>query len=197
MDRSSSASSLARPIQVGVTTLKTCRHCGLPVPANLQGEFCCAGCEVVFATLQQLGLSSFYKLRDASGIALPKRAAVMGSKYEYLNDPAFAEKHIQQIAENDARLCFELEGVHCAACVWLIEKLPQVADGVRESRLDFTKALVRVCYNPSVTTPAEIAKRIASLGYTPHPPRQLETKTNRTLLLRIGVAAFCAGNTSM
>jgi cation transport ATPase len=92
-----------------------------------------------------------------------------------------------------------LEGVHCAACVWLVEKLPEVVPGVIESRLDMRRSLVRVRWDESQAKLSQVARMLDSLGYPPHPAkdaqaRELQKQEDRKFLIRIGVAAACAGN---
>ena len=54
-----------------------------------------------------------------------------------------------------------LEGVHCAACVWLVEKLPSVVDGVLEARLDFRRASVRLIWDPARARLSRIARALS------------------------------------
>ena len=92
-----------------------------------------------------------------------------------------------------------LEGVHCAACVWLVEKLPHVVPGVIEARLDLRRSLVRVRWDDDRVRLSRVARTLDSLGYPPHPAkdaraRALRKQEDQRFLIRIGVAAACAGN---
>ncbi len=92
-----------------------------------------------------------------------------------------------------------LEGVHCAACVWLVEKLPEVLPGVIEARLDMRRSLVHVRWEADKVRLSRIARTLDSLGYPPHPAkdaqaRDLQRREDHRFLIRIGVAAACAGN---
>jgi Cu2+-exporting ATPase len=92
-----------------------------------------------------------------------------------------------------------LEGVHCAACVWLVEKLTVVVDGVAEVRLDLGRSLATVTWNPETTPLSEVARFLDSIGYPPHPFRGVEARDmarreERALLIRIAVAGAIAGN---
>ncbi|MCA9287456.1 MAG: cation-translocating P-type ATPase, partial [Phycisphaerales bacterium] len=91
------------------------------------------------------------------------------------------------------------EGVHCAACLWLVERLPRVVDGVRSARLDFRRAVAEIVWDPAVVPLSRVARALASLGYRPHPvtdsaAREARRRQDRAYLVRIGVAAACAGN---
>jgi Cu2+-exporting ATPase len=95
-----------------------------------------------------------------------------------------------------------LEGVHCAACIWLIEKLPRVVPGVIEARLSLSSKTVRVVWDPSEVVLSKIAKSLGSLGYTAHPARGSDASGIRlaeqqAMLMRLGVAGAIAGNTML
>ncbi|MCH5377841.1 MAG: cation-translocating P-type ATPase, partial [Planctomycetes bacterium] len=144
------------------------------------------------------GLDRFYRLRDSSGASSPP-ARVTDRRYGEFDDPVFRELYYQ--AWNDGTQSTELylEGVHCAACVWLVEKLPRLVPGTLESRLDMRRSLVRVSWDDRRVKLSEIARTLDSLGYPPHPAkdaraRELRREEDHRFLIRIGVAAACAGN---
>ena len=82
------------------------------------------------------------------------------------------------LADGTQAVEFYLEGVHCAACVWLVEKLPQVRPGVIESRLDMRRAIVEVRWDPEVVKLSQIAGTLDSLGYPPHPAKDIHVAAN-------------------
>ncbi len=92
-----------------------------------------------------------------------------------------------------------LEGVHCSACVWLVERLPRLLPGVVEVRLDLPRSQALIVWDPGAVTLSAVARRLDSLGYAPHPCRGLEAQAvrrreDRAMLARIGVAGAAAGN---
>lgn len=180
-----------------------CTHCGLDVPPGLvvdgaERQFCCAGCRTVWEVISGHGLERFYRIQETSGAAA-RPAAVTGRRYGELDDAAFRDTWTRELEAGVRTVELYLEGVHCAACVWLVERLPVMARGVIESRLDFRRSLVRIVWDERVTTLAEIARCLDSLGYPPHPARdargrQARVEEDRKFLIRIGVAAAAAGN---
>ena len=50
--------------------------------------------------------------------------------YAEFDDDVFRTLYYRPLADGTTTAEFYLEGVHCAACVWLVEKLPQVLPGV-------------------------------------------------------------------
>ncbi len=92
--------------------------------------------------------------------------------------------------------------MHCAACVWLVEKLPLVAPGVLEASLDLPRSLVRVVWDTRQVALSKVAQTLDSLGYPPHPAREATTRDlrrqgERRVSARIASAGACAGNTML
>ncbi|MGN6369222.1 MAG: heavy metal translocating P-type ATPase [Phycisphaerae bacterium] len=188
-----------------------CDHCGLPVPAGLieaaaDQQFCCHGCRTVFSVIHACRADQYYAFlrRDReAGLSDPTPAKVTGKGYREFDDPAFLELHAPLKAADDSRsVDFYLEGVHCAACIWLVEKLPAICPGVAESRLNLGKGLVRITWYEGRVALSTIARTLDSLGYPPHPARSTSARGMRLLndrrqLVRIGVAGACAGNTML
>jgi len=185
-----------------------CAHCGLPVPAGLiepgdAHQFCCAGCRTVFDTLRSCGLEDYYRMREAlAPDADVPRPPTTGRGYEAFDTAEFAGAHVRRDSDGTAHIDLLLQGVHCAACVWLVERLPRVAPGVIEARLNLRDARVAVTYVPQRVRLSHIARTLDRLGYPPHPARadvarELARADERRQLVRIGVAGACAGNTML
>lgn len=184
---------------------RACDHCGLPVPRGLVGLdggpcFCCGGCETAYAVIHSCGLEQYYALRDAANPppeASP--AKVTRRAYAEFDDPMFHSMYCRALPGGLLRVELLLEGVHCAACLWLIEKLPRVAPGVIEARLDMRRACVAITFDSAQTRLSRVAHVLDTLGYPPHPARGAATREarrneDRRMLIRVAVAGACAGN---
>lgn len=185
------------------TPATACSHCGLPVPKGLvergsREQFCCHGCRSAYALIHACGLDTYYRLRDTDTQSAAA-AASPATGYADYDTEAFANRYVQQHDDAAASIDLTLEGVHCAACVWLIEKLPRIRPGVLDARLSLREARVRVTWNPAAIKLSAIAQTLATLGYPPHPgrdttKRQVARKDERAQMIRIGVAGALAGN---
>lgn len=189
-----------------------CLHCGQvmaeDLPVIVGGEdseiFCCTGCRAVYFLLQESGLGSYYSLleKENEGSRFAQRVGDgHEGRYRYVNDPVFQEKNVQVLDSGYAEVCFYAEGMHCSACIWLLEKLPRLEPGVFESRVDFARSTVRITYDPQRKL-SHIAQTISRLGYPVHPyeanaAKILRENESRQLLLKIGVAGLAAGNTML
>lgn len=184
----------------------TCTHCDLPVPAGLvvpgqANQFCCQGCASVYELIHGCGLDSYYRLREQS--ESPGRSVTLtnADRLASFDTDKFHELYVQQRDDGTSVVDLMLEGVHCAACVWLIEKLPRVVPGVIEARLSLRQATVRITWDPAQVTLSRIGKALGTLGYPSHPARGnkqgVQLAEQRTMLVRMGVAGALAGNTML
>lgn len=183
-----------------------CTHCGLPVPKGLvvaqrAEQFCCQGCASVYALIHGCGLDAYYRLRDrADGDTRPVKQTD-SDRLAAFDADKFYELYVRTRDDGMCVVDLMLEGVHCAACVWLIEKLPRVVSGVIEARLSLRQATVRITWDPKQVELSKIAKALSTLGYPPHPARGnkdgVQLAEQRTMLIRMGVAGALAGNTML
>lgn len=187
---------MTRSVQLGTP----CAHCGLAVPPALleaygTPSFCCSGCQTAFDILHSSGLTQYYALRERRAAAVQSS----GRSFEEFDHPAFAELYVHVHADGRATTELYLEGVHCASCVWLVERVPLLVPGVVRAELDVRRALARVEWDPAVLSLSQVARTLDRLGYTPHPFRGVARDTmrrreDRAMLARIGVAGAIAGN---
>jgi Cu2+-exporting ATPase len=178
-----------------------CAHCGAKVPPS-RATYCCAGCEAVAAILRAQGLdATYYDVleRTRAADAPPVPAHPTDRTYAELDEPAFAAQHVKPAAPGLARVELYLEDVHCAACVWLVERLPRVLAGVVESRLDLGRQIATVTFDPAAVRPSQLARALDGFGYPVHPnrgsiARDVRRREDRAALARIAVAGAIAGN---
>ncbi len=179
-----------------------CLHCGSPVFDALnfdtRGSFCCAGCKFVYEFMQDQGLTKFYELREAnppSSYSPIKISDAGDANFEHFDDVEF----LRSKSEDGSRVRFYLKGMNCAACVWLLEKLPDFCPDAKSARVNLAASTIEVERNPSGTFSA-IAQMLNRLGYRPHPLREdessarLQNHEQREDLIRIGIAAALTGN---
>ena len=180
-----------------------CAHCGLAVPAGRlrpgdDEQFCCSSCFQVYTLLREWGLDQYYRLVERQNSRL-EPAQVSGRSFEDFDDEGVQAEATDSLGAERRRTRLYLEGVHCAACVWLVEKLPAVLRGVDEVRLNLGSAVAEVTWRPGTTQLSTIARALDRLGYTPHIHRasriqEVRRIEDRAALARLGVAVACAMN---
>ena len=201
------AVSVSRPVAPAALSPEApCTHCGLPVGTHpIRGEtedlaFCCTGCSVVYAALDAAGFDrTYYKLRDLAPTSRkPERPAEADPlQLSELDTPTFLEAHTKPTPDGGRTVELFLDGVHCAACVWLVERLPFEVDGVRSARLDLPRARLALTFDEDVRL-SEVGKWLSRFGYAARPMRgegtAQRTDAERRLLVRMGVTWALAGN---
>ncbi|MEO0650641.1 MAG: heavy metal translocating P-type ATPase [Planctomycetota bacterium] len=180
-----------------------CDHCGLPVPPGLvdpeaERQFCCSGCSTVFEAIRSAGLTQFYAFeREADDERQPANPSAR--PYAEYDEARFGELYVRAASDGSASVELFLEGVHCASCVWLVERLPRVLAGVLEVRLDLHRQIATVRFDPAQVPLSKVGRALDGFGYPSHPCRSVELAERRRAeerrhLWRLGVAGACAGN---
>jgi Cu2+-exporting ATPase len=187
------------------TAARDCSHCGLPMPPGLvdpsQAEqFCCEGCRAVWHSLHACGLERYYDLAARDHESRDRRSAtVTNRKFGHFDQPIFLEKYVRAIAPERSHAELRIDGLHCGACVWLLESLPKITPGLIAVRVDLSRNAVFVDWDPASLALSEVARRFDRLGYqllAPLDPaaQGRERGIDRAWLVRIGIAAVLASN---
>ncbi len=193
-------STLTTELTLGATADARCAHCGLEATAGdartVDGAtYCCAGCQTAASIIKQSGLGGFYALPERRA----SRVAPSGRSYAEFDHEAFHAAHVKTLPDGLREVQFYLEGVHCASCVWLVERVPMIVPGAVRAELDVTRAVARLAWDPAAVSLSTLARALDQLGYPPHAFRghradEARKAEERAMLTRIGVAAAIAGN---
>lgn len=161
----------------------SCPHCGIPVEGT-EDTFCCRGCEMAFAIIRGAGLERYYDDRTE----LPPRPEALRVRW--------ASVEAEELDDGSCQLRLAVDGLRCASCVWVTENVLARTPGVQHARVSYATGRATVRWDPEAIGLEEVAGRIASLGYR---PRLLgsESRPDRSLMTRLGVAAFAAANVMM
>jgi len=182
-----------------------CFHCGLPTSEALperaivdgaMRDFCCRGCRSVCEAIYAAGLGGFYR-RTPEGLILgpppepPKQLALFD-----LDE--VQEEFVDGLGET-REINLLVEGIHCAACVWLIESGLAATPGVREARVNLTGRRLRLKWDNGQVKLSQVLRRLADIGYAavPFDPEAAEgalQRQNRALLYRMAFAGFAMMN---
>ncbi len=180
----------------GLPSSFSCIHCGDSFsPAELVSEevagktlyFCCHGCRGAYLIISGAGLESFYQRRD-------RQAGALKEAFQSEFDAEYLERFVSR-SDNAARISLIIDGIRCASCIWLIERILQQHTGIRQARVNFATHRVLIDFDETEISPAEICIQLAELGYLPRPysPDELEKlhqQETRKLLFRFGTAVF-------
>ncbi len=171
-----------------------CAHCGSEVgsASDAGPDFCCHGCQAAYALVRGQGLEGYYRRRSIDPAVRPLRP-------DEDEGPVDFTPHVKVDAEGIASLHLMVEGMHCAACVWLIESLLAKQKGVVEARLNMTTRRLVVRWKADENDANSLLGQVGAIGYhlLPYDPARLGRESERqekALLRSMAVAGFAAGN---
>jgi P-type Cu2+ transporter len=182
-----------------VPTLESCFHCGSTAAATLRTvgidgaarSFCCAGCAAATGLIFAQGLERYYAFRTASDQA-PRYEQRNWSIYD--RDRALRSyTHVREDGERE--LSLQIDGMHCAACAWLLDNSLRQLDGIGDIQVNAGSARAEIRFDPTRVSLSRVLESIYALGYEPRPlsftpggPPWLAER--RTALKRLAVAGF-------
>lgn len=177
-----------------------CDHCGEPcVDGEIVADrhvFCCLGCRTVWEILAEHGLGRYYRLEERPGISMAGKSP---GRFAHLDNPEILDRLLDFRHDGVARITLEIPSIHCVACVWLLENLFRLEDGIGESQVDFRRRRVTLTFEPEKISLGRLVERLTSLGYEPSLTlddldRRPADPAARRLALQLGVTGFCFGN---
>jgi len=185
-----------------------CAHCQAEIggsnPIVHDGKpFCCHGCCAAYQWLSAEGLEQYYQLRERFNATTGNRSVeVTLDEMSEFDSAWYAQRHIRPVSATCLTSKIYLEGIHCAACVWLLEKMPKLIPGVLSTQVSLARSTIEIIWEPAKVSLSRIAVEIAKLGYRPHPLRGDEKfeQRNRDLrhqLAQVGIAFACSGNSML
>lgn len=151
--------------------------------------FCCTGCEAVFELVQSKGLGDFYERLGKNSLEPVNFKQNLGvfDSFVHPTNEGFSEIHLV------------IDGIFCAACVWLNEKILIEEQGVIEASVNPLTHKARVVFDERQVSLKRILTLIQSIGYKPsaYDPLKQEQKalsTKREFYSKLVVAVACVMN---
>jgi Cu2+-exporting ATPase len=155
--------------------------------------FCCAGCSYVYRLVHEHGFDGYYAIKDA--ITTPADASVFQPRdFAWLEAvQRAAEVHLSGGAVPE--LTLDVQGISCAGCVWLIERVFAQQPGARDIEANAQLGQLRLRWVPGEFTAADFARKLQGFGYLLGPAGDDTTPPeSRALLKKVGLCAAFAMN---
>ena len=155
--------------------------------------FCCNGCKFVYELLQDKNLQSFYdKLGDKSLHTKERFSKQNSFNFSSIN---FLEKYLKPHGEYK-EVHFMLEGIVCAACVWLNEKILRGLEGIIDVQINYTSYKVKLVFDDRIISLSSIVESIRNIGYDVivFDSKKDSTYNKTNYYIKIVVAIFCTMN---
>ena len=176
-----------------------CFHCGNEIPKKDEvifdeKAFCCNGCKTVYEIFSQNDLTCYYDFQASPG-ATPQD---IKGKYDFLDNEEIVAKLLDFQEETTSIVSLYVPHIHCSSCIWILENLQKLQQGIIASSVNFGEKKVRITFSPKETSLKRIVELLSSIGYEPYISLEnygeTKKKVDRSLIYKIGVAFFCFGN---
>lgn len=171
-----------------------CSHCRLDFDERQMLEkdghfFCCTGCEAVFELVQSKGLGDFYERLGKNSL----------EPVNFKQNLGVFDSFVRPTNEGFSEIHLVIDGIFCAACVWLNEKILIEEQGVIEASVNPLTHKARVVFDEKQVSLKRILTLIQSIGYKPsaYDPLKQEQKalsTKREFYSKLVVAVACVMN---
>ena len=182
-----------------ITEIK-CYHCGdkcqdrdLP---HGDKHFCCQGCKMVYEILSENNLCYYYDLDKNPGLKLQPLSSP--NKFKYLDEKETLDQLLDFQDEKWCRITLSIPQIHCSSCLWLLENLYKIKEGISQSNVNFTKKELTVTYLNKAIKLSDIVSLLHSIGYAPDiklaNAESDNSPSSKKLYYQLGVAGFAFGN---
>ncbi|MEJ2399626.1 MAG: heavy metal translocating P-type ATPase metal-binding domain-containing protein, partial [Gammaproteobacteria bacterium] len=188
-----------------MTDSTSCFHCGLPVPKGshyaveidgVSQPMCCPGCQAVAQAIMDNGLGDYYRYRTEQSPLARQLVPEALKNLEWYDRPDIQKSFVTTSGElREASLI--LEGIVCAACVWLSEHHIMQLAGVVSFSVNYATHRAQVKWDNNQISLSQILKAISDIGYLAHPldpnrQEQVYKREKSVALRRLAVAGVGA-----
>jgi Cu2+-exporting ATPase len=189
---------------MNATSKIDCYHCGLPVSPEVDlsvaideqpRAMCCIGCQAVAQAIVDNGLADYYRNRDALPNAPREAMPAILDGLKLYDHVDFQKSFVRTLNDGEREASLIIEGITCAACIWLNEQHLFKLPGVIGVDLNYATRRARVRWDDGRIKLSEILGAIAAIGYRAYPydaakSEELAGKERRSALWRVFVAGF-------
>ncbi|XZG68742.1 heavy metal translocating P-type ATPase [Chitinibacteraceae bacterium HSL-7] len=182
---------------------QACFHCGEPVPGGVDlpvryrehpQPTCCTGCQTVAQSIIDAGLASYYEQRERPAPRSEPLPAELTERLRLYDSPELQQGFVTA-AGDEREATLMIEGIVCAACVWLNERAIVRLPGVLDIHINYSTHRARVRWDSTRVSLSVILEAVAALGYRaePYDHDRLEAsqqKQTRQQLIRLWVAGL-------
>jgi Cu2+-exporting ATPase len=164
---------------------------------GISRQFCCLGCAHAAQWIEQEGLGDYYQLRNQQASKVDEQ----NLDYSAWDRIEIQNTHCRPI-DGQTQIVLLTNGMHCAACAWLIQKALQKNPAVHSVNANAITGRIEILWDPIKTRLSVICTQLARLGYKPYLSineefEQQKRRERNKLLLKLGLAALVTTQTMM
>ena len=181
-----------------------CYHCGQPIPPGVDlsvrigaqpRPMCCIGCQAVAQAIVDNGLEDYYRNRDALPETAREAVPAILDGLKLYDHTDFQKSFVRVLGENEREASLIIEGITCAACIWLNERHVAQLPGVTGVEINFATRRARVRWDAQRIQLSDILAAIVAIGYRAYPydaakNEEVARKERSRALWRVFVAGF-------
>ena len=154
---------------------------------------CCYGCQAVAQAIVDSGNTEFYRHRTAPSPTGQELLPDFICQTQVYDHPEIQKTFVRTSGEHEREAALILEGITCAACVWLNERHVAQLPGVLDVQVNYATQRARIRWDDTRIKLSDILQAIHNIGYSAHPydPQQQQQafeRERRSQLRRIGIA---------
>ncbi len=186
------------------TAAQPCFHCGQPIPAGahhyvmidkVQRDMCCTGCQAVAEAIVDNNLTDYYRFRTEIGSKAEDLVPEALRQLQVYDSPELQKTFVRATDSAVREASLILEGIVCAACVWLNEKHVKQLPGVLDFRINYSTHRATLRWDNTQVQLSDVLKAISEIGYHAHPfdtkrLESLQKQEKSAALRRIAVAGL-------
>lgn len=173
---------------------KYCLHCNEKLKPK-EIDFCCLGCGAAYKLINNLGFKKYYDVREINQNTNNIKPEEEGD-FSRVDD---ISEFVKKECEGNYSVNLMVKGLHCAACVWLIESILKKQENVLEARINLSKKTLFLKWKGKKNDGNKLIEIIHKIGYKLLPfdieiLKEEQQKYDNKILKALAVAAFGAGN---
>lgn len=181
-----------------------CFHCHLPIEGtppytatveDVEQPMCCPGCKMVTEAIIAGGLDSYYQHRTDPGLQANTISQRLEEELRLYDRNDIQQDFVISNGESERQASLLIEGITCAACVWLLENHISLIEGVEKVSVNLSTHEARISWNNAQTPLSDILIAIHQIGYKAYPWRAdrqeaMLKQENRVFIRRLAIAGI-------
>jgi len=146
------------------------------------------------------GMEGFYKHRSQLSVTPQEIEETTQSELKIYDNPDLQKEFVFDFTHPESstelkQATLIIEGITCAACIWLLEHHINTNSGVNSFTINHTTQRATLCWSPSLVKLSDILLMVYQLGYKAHPYKanieeEILAKERKKAIIRLGIAGF-------
>lgn len=150
--------------------------------------------------LNENNLCSYYNFEKNPGIKV--KGKFLSERFSYLDDESVIQELVSFRSNTQTNISFSLPQMHCSSCIFLLENLHRINEGIISSQTNFQRKEVFISFNEALISLRKVVELLSFIGYEPFislndSKQKKAVKFDREQIFKIGVAGFCFSNIMM